>query len=837
MRRTRLRWMYLPRTPKKKEKDHPLQIQNAQEFLYTTAVVATFTCVVAAIMALRKVQQRNRQAKQELMRKRCGQKVVVIGAGAGGCATAALIASASPDVHITVIEKDRQQIFQGQVPLAHVGHRSYDLGTTTGLDSLRSPATWNVTRDANLVMAEVLRVDPEARQVYVRSSPGMLASAKSLDEETPATNAVNSLVRWWRGGPKTPATISINEDGSPNLSDGTTVFSYDALVVAAGAQRTLGHLRNELPLHQIDSYRIAVNPGTTRDSLATVFAGNIVHIKMPPASFVWQMEAARALVGKGSGKQREGCVTLELGAPSTTATAATSVTTGPTSSATDSVSFEAFASSEDPTVLSTLWKAVRDRWEKRGAASTMRSSNDGDSEAAVLDEVALRLASEAEKKATSSSLCASSSRSWPLFFLSQWCMHFSSRQHDSTFVSSTNTIWKYLWYYNKLSLCQLFAVTADLQPIGPAPRQVNEVIERFWRERQLGCRHGHDREGDRFHVLYHSYATSLDSQTNTVTLYDYKNNAEVRLPFHLVVLDLALRAPGFVRQSGLHRTRYVEECVLPALTEGARTVADAWAKDTSPEKANAGATVQALRKNPLLGKTKAELESIFADETSFMDVDPTTLQHRRFSDVFAVGDVAGVPSAKSYGAVFAQVPVVVHNVRQVLKAQQMAAKGAADTAVEQRGTTSELTTASTPPLPRPNARYTGYSSYHVIMTTWRAMWPEMRYPVDPYGNAKPLPSLTSSAASPQAEEAVLQMKEKWDVVSPLTYCDHHMWSNLAWRDPRGFLNGLFYQSALYEVMYFFIFSRGQWHPPTWFSVPTFSSEDGTPCVPSLVDFL
>lgn len=848
--------MYLPRTPKKQEKDHPMQVQNSEHFLRTAAVVATLTCIAAALMSLRKVQMRQRQSEQELGRKRNGQRVVIIGAGAGGCAAAALLTSSLPDVRVTVIEKDRRQTFQGQVPLAHVGHRSYDLGTTTGVDPLRSPATWNVTRDANLVAAEVLRIDPAAKKVYVRSSQGMLASAKPLSEEDAkiaaaaadaATVSSSPLVRWWRGAPRTPSTISVNEDGSPNLADGTTVFVYDALIVAAGAQRTVGHLRDKLLPQQIDSYRIAVNPGTTRDGLATIFSGNIVHVKLPPASFVWQMEAARALLAKGrAGRRDAGCATLDLSEQARAKTPST-IANSTTSTASTSAPLEVAMLTDEPTVLSRAWSAVLDLLAK--AASQVADLDGSETHASLHDEVALRLADETDTSASLPRAAAAANgalSSWPLFPLSKWCMHFSSRQHDSTFVSSTNTIWKYLWYYNKLSLCQLFTITADLQPIGPAPRQVNEVIERFWRERQLGCRLGDPSriEGDRFHILYHSYVTSVDNRENTVTLYDYKNNAEVRVPFHLLVLDLPLRAPSFVRRSGLHRTRYVEECVQPALAEATRAVAaapspevGAAANESTSAKTGpvatattAAAATRVLRSHPLLGKTKAELETIFADEMSFMDVDSTTLQHRRYPDVFAIGDVAGLPSLKSYGAVFAQVPVVVHNVRQALKAEQ-----------QQQQQLDSASYASSQkqmeqPLPRANARYTGYSSFHVVMTTWRAMWPEMQYTFDPYAHAQSTASDAETAPDVAAGVELLK-KAKWDVVEPLAFCNHHIWNNLAWRDPRGFINGLYYQSALYELMYFFVFSRGQWHSPTWFSVPTFSSQDGTPSVPSLLDVL
>lgn len=48
--------------------------------------------------------------------------------------------------------------------------------------------------------------------------------------------------------------------------------------------------------------------------------------------------------------------------------------------------------------------------------------------------------------------------------------------------------------------------------------------------------------------------------------------------------------------------------------------------------------------------------------SGFVDVDQHTLQHVRYGEVFAVGDVAGTPNAKTGAAVRKQVPIVVENI-------------------------------------------------------------------------------------------------------------------------------------------------------------------------------
>lgn len=54
--------------------------------------------------------------------------------------------------------------------------------------------------------------------------------------------------------------------------------------------------------------------------------------------------------------------------------------------------------------------------------------------------------------------------------------------------------------------------------------------------------------------------------------------------------------------------------------------------------------------------------SALADAAGWADVDHATLRHRRFGNVFALGDVAGTPNAKTAAAARQQAPVVAHNV-------------------------------------------------------------------------------------------------------------------------------------------------------------------------------
>lgn len=58
--------------------------------------------------------------------------------------------------------------------------------------------------------------------------------------------------------------------------------------------------------------------------------------------------------------------------------------------------------------------------------------------------------------------------------------------------------------------------------------------------------------------------------------------------------------------------------------------------------------------------------SALADEAGWVDVDPATLRHKRFANIWGLGDVTNSPNAKTMAAVRKQVPVVADNLCNVL---------------------------------------------------------------------------------------------------------------------------------------------------------------------------
>ena len=54
-------------------------------------------------------------------------------------------------------------------------------------------------------------------------------------------------------------------------------------------------------------------------------------------------------------------------------------------------------------------------------------------------------------------------------------------------------------------------------------------------------------------------------------------------------------------------------------------------------------------------------KSELAHQNGWLDVNIGTLQHNKFKNVFGLGDVCNLPTAKTAAAIFSQTPVVVHN--------------------------------------------------------------------------------------------------------------------------------------------------------------------------------
>uniref|UniRef100_A0A7S3CR54 Sulfide:quinone oxidoreductase, mitochondrial n=1 Tax=Strombidium rassoulzadegani TaxID=1082188 RepID=A0A7S3CR54_9SPIT len=60
-------------------------------------------------------------------------------------------------------------------------------------------------------------------------------------------------------------------------------------------------------------------------------------------------------------------------------------------------------------------------------------------------------------------------------------------------------------------------------------------------------------------------------------------------------------------------------------------------------------------------------ESPLAAENGFLDVEQFTLRHNKFNNIWGLGDVCNLPTAKTAAAIFSQSPVVAHQIQNSVK--------------------------------------------------------------------------------------------------------------------------------------------------------------------------
>ena len=76
---------------------------------------------------------------------------------------------------------------------------------------------------------------------------------------------------------------------------------------------------------------------------------------------------------------------------------------------------------------------------------------------------------------------------------------------------------------------------------------------------------------------------------------------------------------------------------------------------------------------PKMGPHAFVKESPLADSTGYVDVDPATMRHKTFRNVWSVGDAANLPTSKTAAAITAQAPVLVKNLLLALDDKEPAA--------------------------------------------------------------------------------------------------------------------------------------------------------------------
>ncbi len=66
--------------------------------------------------------------------------------------------------------------------------------------------------------------------------------------------------------------------------------------------------------------------------------------------------------------------------------------------------------------------------------------------------------------------------------------------------------------------------------------------------------------------------------------------------------------------------------------------------------------------------------SPLVDETGWVDVDPYSLQHKKYPNIFGLGDASNLPTSKTGAAIRKQAPVVVNNLIRLIELQKLSNK-------------------------------------------------------------------------------------------------------------------------------------------------------------------
>lgn len=104
---------------------------------------------------------------------------------------------------------------------------------------------------------------------------------------------------------------------------------------------------------------------------------------------------------------------------------------------------------------------------------------------------------------------------------------------------------------------------------------------------------------------------------------------------------------------------------------------------------------------PKMGPHGFVRNSVIANEAGYIDVDESTLRHKRFPNIWSAGDASSLPTSKTAAAITAQAPVLVQNLLQ-----SMDGKGA-------------------------NAVYDGYTSCPLVTGYGKVLLAEFKYGGEP----------------------------------------------------------------------------------------------------------
>ncbi|WP_181161496.1 NAD(P)/FAD-dependent oxidoreductase [Maribrevibacterium harenarium] len=159
------------------------------------------------------------------------------------------------------------------------------------------------------------------------------------------------------------------------------------------------------------------------------------------------------------------------------------------------------------------------------------------------------------------------------------------------------------------------------------------------------------------------------------------------------------------------------------------TAIDSAAKTATFASANGTTTTEwdFIHVVPPMSPVKSVRESELADNNTFkgyLEVDQYTMQHKRFANVFGIGDNVGTPIGKTAASAKSQIPVVASNITALVTGKE------------------------------PTAKWGGYTSCPMILDVGHAMLWEFDYTIEP------MTALPFQVVDPLAESKLAWVMEK-----------------------------------------------------------------------------
>jgi sulfide:quinone oxidoreductase len=78
-----------------------------------------------------------------------------------------------------------------------------------------------------------------------------------------------------------------------------------------------------------------------------------------------------------------------------------------------------------------------------------------------------------------------------------------------------------------------------------------------------------------------------------------------------------------------------------------------------------------LHVTPPMGPPAFLAQSVLADEAGWIDIHPNTMQHKKFENIFAVGDCTNAPTSKTGAAIRKQAPAAAENLLAVMNGESV----------------------------------------------------------------------------------------------------------------------------------------------------------------------